>query len=152
MKTGDWPDVARIYADGLATGVATFETEVPSYDDWSRRHLPTPRLVAELDGVVAGWVAATKVSSRPCYAGVVEHSVYVDPGRQGRGAGRALLEAFVAEASSHGIWTIQTAIMAGNVPSLALHRGCGFREVGRRERIGERDGIWHDTILLELRL
>lgn len=148
----DWESVARIYADGLATGVASFETAVPAWEDWDTGHLEALRLVAELDGAVAGWLAAAPVSRRDCYRGVVEHSVYVDGAMQGRGVGRALLERLVAEAPAHGIWTIQTSIIASNEPSIRLHESVGFRVVGRRERIAERDGVWHDTVLLELRL
>ena len=148
----DWGSVARIYADGLATGVASFETAVPAWEDWDAGHLAALRLVAELDGAVAGWLAAAPVSRRDCYRGVVEHSVYVDGAMRGRGVGRALLERLVAEAPAHGIWTIQTSIIASNEPSLRLHESVGFRVVGRRERIAERDGVWHDTLLLELRL
>ena len=148
----DWGSVARIYADGLATGVASFETAVPAWEDWDAGHLEALRLVAELDGAVAGWLAAAPVSRRDCYRGVVEHSVYVDGAMQGRGVGRALLERLVAEAPAHGIWTIQTSIIASNEPSIRLHESVGFRVVGRRERIAERDGVWHDTVLLELRL
>jgi L-amino acid N-acyltransferase YncA len=144
--------VARIYTDGLATGLASFETATPSWSDWDASHLDVLRLVAEDDGVVVGWIAAAPTSRRDCYRGVVEHSVYVARDRQGRGIGRALLEALVADAPAHGIWTIQTSIMAGNETSLELHRRCGFREVGRRDRIAQRDGVWHDTILLERRL
>ena len=151
MTPDDWPAVAAIYAEGLETGVATFETELPTWQRWDTSHLPAPRLVAE-EHVVAGWVAASPISSRPCYRGVVEHSVYVAAAARGRGTGRKLLEALVAAAPERGIWTIQTAIMAANEQSLALHRACGFREVGRRERIAQRDGVWHDTVLLELRL
>ena len=148
----DWGSVARIYADGLATGVASFETDVPAWEDWDAGHLAALRLVAELDGAVAGWLAVAPVSRRDCYRGVVEHSVYVDAAMRGRGVGRALLERLVADAPAHGIWTIQTSIIASNEPSLRLHESVGFRVVGRRERIAERDGVWHDTLLLELRL
>ena len=144
--------MARIYGDGLATGVASFETEVPAWEAWDAAHLRAPRLVAELDGVVAGWLAVSPTSQRECYRGVVEHSVYVDAAARGRGVGRALLERLLADAPGHGIWTIQTAIIASNEPSLRLHAAAGFRVVGRRERIARRDGIWLDTILLELRL
>ena len=148
----DWPAVARIYADGLATGVASFETDTPSWDDWDAGHLPRPRLVAERDGAVVGWLAVSPTSARECYRGVVEHSVYVDAAARSGGVGRALLERLVADAPGQGIWTIQTAIIAANERSLRLHEAAGFRVVGRRERIAQRDGIWHDTILLELRL
>jgi L-amino acid N-acyltransferase YncA len=101
---------------------------------------------------VVGFLAVSAVSRRACYAGVVEHSVYVDAQRRGLGVGRMLLERLIAEAPDHGIWTIQTSIIAANEASLALHAAAGFRTVGRRERIAQRDGVWHDTILLELRL
>jgi L-amino acid N-acyltransferase YncA len=148
----DWGSVARIYADGLATGVASFEVAVPAWEDWDAGHLEALRLVAELDGALAGWLAAAPVSRRDCYRGVIEHSVYVDAAVRGRGVGRALLEQLVADAPAHGIWTIQTSIITSNEPSLRLHASVGFRVVGRRERIAERDGVWHDTLLLELRL
>ena len=152
LTPDDWPDVARIYADGLATGTASFETQVPTWDEWDARHRREPRLVAEVDAAVAGWLAIMSTSPRHCYRGVVEHSVYVDAGVRGRGVGRALLERLVEEAPAHGIWTIQTSIMAANGASLALHTSVGFRTVGRRERIAERDGRWQDAMLLELRL
>jgi L-amino acid N-acyltransferase YncA len=152
LTASDWDAVARIYADGLATGLASFETDVPTWEAWDAGHLDVPRLVAEAGGRVVGWLAVSLVSPRQCYRGVVEHSVYVAAAARGRGVGRALLERLVADASSHGIWTIQTSIIASNEASLALHAAVGFREVGRRERIAQRDGIWHDTVLLELRL
>ena len=152
LRAADWPAVADIYAEGIATGSATFETEVPSWESWDASHLPVPRLVAVDAHAVIGWAAAARVSQRPCYRGVVEHSVYVASSHRGRGVGRALLVKLVAAAAEQGIWTIQTSVFATNEPSLALHRRCGFRDVGRRERIAQRDGIWHDTILLELRL
>jgi len=148
----DWPDVVRIYADGLASGVATFETDVPSWDAWDAAHLPAPRLVADRDGDVVGWVAVSPVSRRPAYRGVVEHSVYVARRTRRSGVGRALLDALVAEAPRHGIWTIQTSIIDANEASLRLHEAAGFRVVGRRERIAQLDGAWRDTLLLELRL
>jgi phosphinothricin acetyltransferase len=148
----DWPAVARIYAAGLATGLATFETDIPSWQTWDAAHLDAPRLVADEDGAVVGWVAVSHVSGRSAYRGVVEHSVYVDDGARRRGVGRLLLDALVAAAPEHGIWTIQTSIIEANEPSLRLHEAAGFRVVGRRERIAQRDGVWLDTLLLELRL
>ncbi|HEX5585026.1 N-acetyltransferase family protein [Gaiella sp.] len=152
MTPADWPEVARIYADGLETRVATFETEVPSWEAWDAAHLSRPRLVVDLDGVVAGWIAVSPVSRRPAYRGVVEHSVYVDSRARRRGVGQTLLEALVAVAPASGIWTIQTSIIAANEASLRLHDAVGFRLVGRRERIAQLDGVWLDTLLLELRL
>lgn len=152
LNSADWPSVARIYAEGLATGAASFETTVPSWEEWDAAHLPAPRLVAELDGMFAGWLAVSPVSRRAVYRGVVEHSVYVAREARGRGVGRALLDALVRAAPEHGIWTIQTSIFPENETSLALHRAAGFRDVGRRERIGQLRGAWRDTLLLELRL
>ena len=152
LGPGDWPDVARIYAAGLASGVASFETDVPSWEEWDAAHLSALRSVAVADEAVVGWTAVTPVSRRDCYRGVVEHSVYVDPTARGRGIGKELLLRLLADATGHGIWTIQTSIIASNEPSLRLHEAVGFRVVGRRERIAQRDGVWHDTILLEYRL
>ncbi len=152
LQPEDWPGVARIYADGLASGVASFETDVPAWEQWDAAHLEGLRFVAELHDGVVGWLAVSRTSARECYRGVVEHSVYVDEASRGKGAGRALLDRLVAEAPAHGIWTIQTSIIAANQASLALHAAAGFRTVGRRERIAQRDGIWHDTVLFELRL
>jgi L-amino acid N-acyltransferase YncA len=148
----DWPAAAEIYWDGMRSGLATFETEVPSWHEWDAGHLPDHRLVAELDGVVVGWAALSPVSSRRCYAGVAENSVYVAEHARGRGVGRMLLDALVAGARRAGIWTIQTSIFPENRASLALHERCGFRVVGTRERIAKRDGIWRDTVFLEVRL
>ena len=152
LGPGDWDDVARIYAEGIATRLATFETEVPSWETWNGVHLPAPRLVAERDGGVVGWVAVSPVSRRPAYRGVVEHSIYVDSAARRTGVGRTLLEALVAEAPAQGIWTIQTSVIDSNEASLRLHETLGFRVVGRRERIAQLDGAWRDTLLLELRL
>ena len=152
LQPEDWPQVARIYHGGLATGLASFETDVPSWEQWDAAHLKELRFVAESRDGGVGWLAVSPVSRRAGYRGVVEHSVYVDEASRGKGAGRALLERLVAEAGAHGIWTLQTSIIAGNEASLALHAAVGFRTVGRRERIAQRDGMWHDTLLLELRL
>ncbi len=146
----DWPEVAAIYAAGIATGHATFETAVPAWEEWDAAHLDDPRLVAEEDHVV-GWAALSPVSARSCYAGVVENTVYVAPGAQRQGVGRALLERLVAGAEARGIWTIQTSIFPENVASVALHVACGYRLVGRRDRIARLNGEWRDTLLLERR-
>ena len=147
----DWTAVADIYWDGMRDGLATFETEVPSWEAWDAAHLPEHRLVAELLGEVVGWAALSAASSRRCYAGVAENSVYVARAARGRGVGRALLERLVRDADAAGIWTIQTSIFPENRASLALHERCGFRVVGTRERIARRDGVWRDTVLLERR-
>ena len=148
----DWSAVADIYWDGARAGLATFETEVPSWAEWDAAHLPAHRLVAERFGEVVGWAALAPTSMRRCYAGVVENSVYVARHAQGGGVGRRLLEALIAGARVAGIWTIQTSIFPENRASLALHERCGFRVVGVRERIAKRDGIWRDTVFLEVRL
>jgi L-amino acid N-acyltransferase YncA len=147
----DWAAVADIYWDGMRDGLATFETEVPSWEAWDAAHLPEHRLVAELLGEVVGWAALSPASSRRCYAGVAENSVYVARAARGRGVGRALLQRLVQDADEAGIWTIQTSIFPENRASLALHERCGFRVVGTRERIARRDGVWRDTVLLERR-
>ena len=148
----DWSAVADIYWDGMRDGLATFETELPSWQEWDRGHLPAHRLVAERFDEVVGWAALAPASARRCYAGVVENSVYVARPAQGRGVGRLLLEALIDGAQAAGIWTIQTSVFPENRASLALHERCGFRVVGMRERIAKRDGIWRDTIFLERRL
>lgn len=157
MSAADWPSVESIYREGIATGEATFETETPSWQAFDAGKLPSPRLVAvDEDGTVLGWAAASPVSSRAAYRGVIEHSVYVAEAARGRGVGRVLLEAFVAAADEAGYWTIQSSIFPENVASLRLHAASGFREVGRRERIarsqlGPNAGRWRDTVFIERR-
>jgi L-amino acid N-acyltransferase YncA len=148
----DWSAVADIYWDGLRGGLATFETEVPSWEAWDAAHLPEHRLVAVVAGEVVGWAALSPASARRCYAGVVENSVYVAREAQGQGIGRLLLDALLKGARRAGLWTVQTSIFPENPASLALHERCGFRVVGVRERIAKRDGIWRDTVFLEKRL
>jgi L-amino acid N-acyltransferase YncA len=148
----DWSAVAEIYWDGLRGGLATFETEVPSWEAWDTAHLPEHRLVAVVAGEVVGWAALSPASARRCYAGVVENSVYVAREAQGQGIGRLLLDALLKGARRAGLWTVQTSIFPENRASLALHERCGFRVVGVRERIAKRDGIWRDTVFLEKRL
>lgn len=142
--------VLAIYRAGIETGDATFETEPPSWEAFDRSRMAEHRFVATEDAVM-GWVAASAVSERCVYAGVVEHSVYVDPAARGRGIGRALLERLIASTEAAGIWTIQSGVFPENLASLALHRALGFREVGVRERIGRREGVWRDVVLLERR-
>jgi phosphinothricin acetyltransferase len=152
MTEADWPEVAAIWADGIATGNATFETEPPSWSSFDATRHREGRFVAEVDGAVVGWAAIAPVSTRPCYAGVVENSVYVASAARGSGIGSALMEALVEAARQAGIWTIQTSVFPTNAASVALHERAGFRVVGRRERIAELDGVWRDTLFLELRL
>jgi L-amino acid N-acyltransferase YncA len=151
LEPDDWPAVADIYWDGMRGGLATFETEVPTWERWDAAHLRDHRLVADLLGEVVGWAALAPVSSRPCYRGVAEDSVYVARAARGLGIGQRLLEALIAGAERAGIWTIQTSIFPENRASLALHERCGFRAVGTRERIAKRDGVWRDTVFLERR-
>jgi L-amino acid N-acyltransferase YncA len=152
MTRADYDAVASIFAEGIATGRATFETEVPAWKEWDARHLPDHRLVAELDGDVVGWCAVVPYSRREVYRGVGEESVYVADRARGSGVGRALLEALIASARAGGLWTLQAGIFPDNEASLALHRALGFREVGVRKRLGELNGAWRDVVLLELRL
>lgn len=151
LRPADWPTVRRIYAEGIATGVATFETTVPRRTVLDAKWLPGHRWVATAGGEVVGWAAATPVSSRPCYAGVAETSLYVDARWWGRGVGRALLRRQVDAADAGDLWTLQSAIITANRASIALHHAAGYRTVGIRERIAQRDGTWHDTVLIERR-
>ncbi len=152
MLPAHWPEVRAVYLEGLATSDATFETEAPDWERWDASHLRACRLVALAEGGrVAGWAALSPVSARKVYAGVAEVSVYVGAEFRGRGFGRTLLEALVRESESEGVWTLQASVFPENVASVALHRSCGFREVGRRERVGKLRGRWRDTVLLERR-
>jgi len=146
----DWPEVAEIYLDGIRTGNATFETAVPSWEQWDAAHSAI-RLVAELDGKTAGWAALMPSSDRGCYRGVAENSVYVASWAQGQGIGRGLLDALIARSEAEGIWTLTAGIFPENKPSVRLHLGCGFRLVGVRERLGELNGEWRDVLLHERR-
>ena len=151
LRPEHWPEVVRIYAEGIATGDATFETEVPSWERWDAAHVREHRFVALRDGEVVGWVAAGAVSDRCVYAGVVEHSVYVAEAARGLGVGRALLEVLIASTEAAGIWTIQSGVFPENSASLRLHERLGFEVVGRRRRIGKLAGVWRDVIAIERR-
>ncbi len=151
MLDDDWPSVLAAYQDGIATGEATFETEAPAFAHWSASHPAEHRLVAIDDGRVLGWVALSPVSDRCAYAGVAEVSVYVTEHARGRGVGSRLLDAVIAQADAAGLWTIQAGIFPENVASVALHRRCGFRVVGSRERLGQLHGRWRDVLLMERR-
>jgi arsenite methyltransferase len=152
MRADDWPAVAAIWADGIATGQATFETAPPDWSTFDATRHPGLRLVAYgANDRLLGWAAASRVSSRQVYAGVVEHSVYVAPDATRRGVGRALLLELLQAAEEHGIWTVQAGIFPENAASLALHEACGFHVVGRRERLGRHDGRWRDVLLVEWR-
>jgi L-amino acid N-acyltransferase YncA len=151
MSPADWDQVLGIYLEGISTGNATFETEVPDWETWNAYHLRQCRLVAKAGDAVMGWAALSLVSTRRVYAGVAEVSAYVAGNFRGRGIGRALLETLIACSEQHGIWTLQAGILTENVSSLQLHKRCGFREVGRRERIGKLNNAWRDVVLLERR-
>ena len=151
MTAEHWPFVHAIYQSGIDEGNATFETSAPSWEDFSASRLPGHRYVAVGDNNVLGWVAASAVSDRCVYAGVVEHSVYVHPQARGQGVGRQLLDALIASTEAAGIWTIQSGIFPENVASAALHQAAGFRVVGIRERIGQHHGRWRDVLLIERR-
>ncbi len=143
--------VLAIYQAGIDEGNATFETRAPGWPAFTAARLSGQRFVAAVAGQVAGWVAASAVSGRCAYAGVVEHSVYVHPAARGQGTGRRLLDALIASTEAAGIWTIQSGIFPENTASLALHRAAGFRVVGIRERIGQHHGRWRDVVLIERR-
>jgi L-amino acid N-acyltransferase YncA len=151
MSAGDWPEVRAIYLEGIATGNATFETGAPDWEDWDRNHLSSCRLVARASRGIMGWAALSLVSRRHVYRGVAEVSVYVAADARGRGLGRVLLEALVQCSERHGIWTLQAGILVENRASLELHGRCGFRVVGRRERIGKLADEWRDVVLMERR-
>jgi phosphinothricin acetyltransferase len=147
----DWEQVRAIYADGIAGREATFETEVPDWPEWDAARLPTPRLAAWDGTTMLGWAVLSSVSRRQVYAGVAEVSVYVGSGHRGRGVGRLLLEAMISASERLGFWTLQGATFPENVASLKLQESCGFRVVGRCERIAQLDGVWRDTVLTERR-
>lgn len=151
LLPGDWPAVSAIYIEGIATRNATFENDAPPWEEWDSAHLRDGRLVASRAGTVVGWAALSPVSGRCVYSGVAEDSVYVSAAARGMGVGRKLLEALVEESEAKGFWTIQAGIFPENAASLALHTACGFRLVGRRERLGAMDGRWRDVILMERR-
>jgi phosphinothricin acetyltransferase len=151
MTPGDAESVLAIYQAALDGGDASFETAAPDWAAFDAGRLPAHRWVAADGARILGWVAVTRVSPRPVYAGVVEHSVYVDAAARGRGVGRALLAKLIASTEAAGIWTIQSGIFPENGASLALHASAGFRVIGTRERIGRHHGRWRDVLLLERR-
>ncbi len=151
MVVEDWPEVLTIYMEGIATRNATFENKAPSWSDWNETHLRACRLVAREGQVIVGWGALTPISQRECYTGVAEVSVYIRESARGKGFGRALLESIIKVSEGNGIWTLQGATFPENTISLRLQTSCGFRVVGRRERIARMDGVWRDTILTERR-
>lgn len=151
FEASDWTSVSKIYAEGLATKIATFETEVPSYDVWDDKYIKVCRIVAMNADTVIGFAVLSKVSSREVYKGVAEVSVYVSQAYRGQGAGRQLLEALIKESEQLRFWTLQASIFSQNKSSIKLHQSCGFKIVGVREKIAKRDDQWHDNVLLEKR-
>ena len=151
LKPRDWEQVRAIYLQGIATGYTTFETDAPSWEKWDAGHLEIARLVAREADQVLGWAALSAVSNRDVYRGVAELTISVAEESRSHGIGRALLEALIEESERNEIWTLQAAIFPENTASVKLHLRCGFREVGRRERIGKLNGVWRDTLLFERR-
>lgn len=151
MLPDDWPEVAGIYAEGIATGDATFEETVPEWQSWDQHHLNFARCVAVSGEKVLGWAALTPVSDRCAYSGVAEVSVYISQNSRGKGIGRKLLERLIILSEKNRIWTLQAGIFPENRASIALHESCGFRIVGKRERLGILNGVWRDVLLLERR-
>ena len=151
LRPDHWKGVARVYAEGIATGNATFETEVPSWEAWDAAHLPEHRFVATRDGRLLGWIALAPISARACYAGVAEVSAYVAAEARGSGLGMELLAAVISSSERDGIWTLQTGVFPENEASLGLLRRFDFRIVGTHERIGRLHGVWRDVVLVERR-
>jgi phosphinothricin acetyltransferase len=146
-----WPSVKKIYEEGIATGNATFQTTAPAWEEWDAAHVKNSRLVAMEQDEVLGWAALTAVSGRCVYAGVGEVSVYVAATARGKGIGKKLLEALITESEKNNFWTLQAGIFPENAGSIKIHEACGFRVIGKREKIGQMNGIWRDTLLLERR-
>ena len=152
LSPDDWKAVRSIYVEGILAGNATFETDAPPWSEWDSAHLPFARIVARrMDGVVVGWAALRSVSSRVCYRGVAEVSVYVSGLAQHQGIGRALLRELIILAEGNGVWTLQGSIFPENQASLRMCEACGFRQVGRRKHIAKLNGLWRDTVLVERR-
>jgi phosphinothricin acetyltransferase len=151
MRADDWEQIRQIYLEGLATGQATFEVEAPSWEAWDRSHLRHSRLVVRQVGQVLAWAALAPVSQRRCYAGVAEASLYVAAAHRGRGIGKRLLQELIVSSERQGLWTLSGSTFAENTASIQLQLACGFRIVGRRERIAQHHGVWRDTILTERR-
>ncbi len=152
MTKADWQGVVKVYSEGINTGKATFQTELPNLDQWDHGHIKTCRLVARLGKKVLGWCALSPTSSRCVYAGVGEVSIYIGEEYRGKGIGKELLTNLVKLSEENGFWTLQSGIIKENVGSIALHKSCGFREIGIREKISKMsNGEWHDVILMERR-
>lgn len=151
MNAEDWPSVSAIYAEGMATGMATLETTVPTYDSWNASHLPHCRFVAIKDDELLGWVALSPVSGRCVYGGVAEVSIYIGQKSRGMGVGHQLLQHLIEQSEKEGLWTLQSGIFPENVPSINLHKKLGFRFIGKRERVAKLHDQWKDNYLFERR-
>lgn len=152
MNSSNWGQVKQIYLDGIKTGLATFQTEAPEWDEWDQNHVKACRIVARSEDSILGWAALSPTSSRCCYKGIGEVSIYISETCKGQGIGTALLKHLISESEDNGFWTLQSAITRENKASLALHAKCGFREIGYREKIAQMpDGTWHDVVLVERR-
>ncbi|WP_423997046.1 N-acetyltransferase family protein [Maribacter sp. IgM3_T14_3] len=151
MLATDWEFVANIYKEGIATGIATFETNAPTYEAWDKAHMSTCRFVVESTTEIMGWVALSPVSSRCVYGGVAEISVYISKNNRGKGLGKLLLEHVITASEKEGVWTLQSGIFPTNHSSIKVHEATGFRMIGKRERIGKLHGKWVDNVLFERR-
>jgi len=151
MLPADWEAVKQIYEEGIATGNATFQQQAPNWEEWNNDHLSHSRIIAKEDGTILGWAALTGVSGRCVYAGVAEVSVYVSDKARGKGVGKKLLQKLIEESEANNIWTLQAGIFPENIASIKIHNASGFRTLGVRERIGQMNGIWRDTVLMERR-
>lgn len=151
IDENNFDTVAKIYKVGIETGNATFETNIPSFEDWDKTHLPYGRIVILENENIVGWAALSKVSDRCVYSGIAEVSVYISPDTRGKGIGSQLLQKLIEISESEGLWTLQCGIMRENKASIGLHKKCGFREIGYREKVGKREGVWRDNIIMERR-
>lgn len=151
IREENFHQVGDIYKEGIKTGLATFESEVPSWDVWNKSHLAFGRIALEEDGLILAWVALSPTSRRSVYRGVAEVSVYVRAGNRGRGIGQKILEKLILESEENGIWTLQSGIMSDNYASIKLHEKCGFRVIGYRERVAKLNGCWKNNTLMERR-
>jgi phosphinothricin acetyltransferase len=152
MKKEDWEEVSKIYLEGINTGKATFQTDIPTWENWNSGHANSCRLVARLENKVLGWIALSPTSSRCVYSGVAEVSIYIGEEYRGKGIGKALLTNLINLSEKNGFWTLQSGIIKENLASIALHKNCGFREIGVREKISKMsNGVWHDVVLMERR-
>ena len=152
MKESDWNEVSQIYLEGINTGIATFQNSIPSFEDWNNGHIKSCRLVAKSEGKVLGFAALSPTSSRPVYSGVAEVSIYIGENHKGLGIGHALMTNIIKLSEENNFWTLQSGIIRENSASIELHKKCGFREIGIREKVAKMDnGVWHDTVLMERR-